>query len=347
MKIITFLCCIALLGLMSPALLNAGDDATRTDGTAIRPGRPQTSPRAVLEPPIVNRFPTPDGATRGIAFDGAYLWAANSGDGNSTNGHKIYRVDPATGAAIDTFTPPANSPCGLAWDGQYLWMGSLNHNIYKCDTATMASLKSFAFPSMAFDMAWDGQYLYCVAGNTNQIFRLDTAAGAILDTVFATYPADAVRPFGLECLPYYNGSLWAANDGSATNTINAWDFNTETWVDQWSAAPAVYPCGLAYDSVTRQLWVSCWTMDSIYQFDLTTYGISETGSRSVQSIGIAPNPFIGSALIKGETTGLRLYDATGRNLGPVNGRFFGAGLNPGVYFLKLDGAQPIKAVKLR
>lgn len=304
-------------------------------------------PRAILDPPIVNRFPSPDGATRGIAFDGVYLWAANSGDGNSSNGYKIYRIDPATGAAIDTFTPPANSPCGLTWDGQFLWVGSLNYNIYKCDTATMTSVKSFGFPNMPFDMAWDGQHLWCVEGNTNRIYQLDTASGAILDTVLATYSADAIRPFGLEYLPFYDGSLWAANDGNATNTINAWDFNTETWVDQWPAAPAVYPCGLAYDSVSMQLWVSCWTKDSIYQFDLTTYGVTEIGQRSVKLPSIAPNPFVGSAFITGKTTNLRLYDAVGRNLGLVNGRIFGADLNPGVYFLKFDDGQPVKAVKLR
>jgi hypothetical protein len=34
-------------------------------------------------PPLINVFPAPDSAMRGLAYDGQFLWAANSGDGNS------------------------------------------------------------------------------------------------------------------------------------------------------------------------------------------------------------------------------------------------------------------------
>lgn len=307
-----------------------------------------TAPGLSLAPPLSYCFAAPDGASRGLSFDGQYLWVANSGDGNSSYGHKIYRVDPNTGAVITSFDPPANSACGLEFDGQYLWLSVLGQMIYKLDTLNMSVIRSFASTGgMPFDLAWDGEYLYQTQATS--IYVLDTATGTAIDTIFATYSSPNVRPFGLVFLDFPDGDqLWTCDGGYGSNMVNAWDFTQSLWVDQWPANPTTYPCGLAYDSVGKKLFVSCWSLDSIYVYDMSSYGI-ETGLPGSTPIGIlkaAPNPFFNHTTLDDATGQVEIYDASGRLIETAVGRIVGQNLKAGVYFLRTNGCRPLKVIKL-
>jgi DNA-binding beta-propeller fold protein YncE len=305
------------------------------------------APGINLAPPLSYYFAAPDGATRGLSFDGTYLWVANSGDGNSSNGAKIYRVNPVTGAIISTFDPPAASPCGLEFDGQYLWLSVLGATIYKLDTLNMSVVRSFsAVGGMPFDLAFDGQYLYQT--QSTSIYVLDTATGTAIDTVFATYSSPNVRPFGLVYLDFPGGAqLWTCDGGYGSNMVNAWDFTQSIWIDQWPANPTTYPCGLAYDSVGKKLFVSCWTLDSIYVFDLSSYGIEiGPGSTPINILKAAPNPFLNHTTLDDATGQVEIFDCGGRLIETAIGRTIGQNLKTGVYFLKAPGCRPLKIVKL-
>ena len=246
-------------------------------------------------PPLINVFPAPDSAMRGLAYDGQFLWAANSGDGNSLYGAKIYKLLPDSGIAIDTFNAINDFSCGLAWDGEFLWYSEyINGFIYQLDTSTMAPVKSFAAPTThPFDLAWDGVYLYAVRGNQPYISVIDTSSGMEIDSIAATYSSPNVRPFGLTFLPRGAPQLLTCDGNYGSNLVNSWNFYTSAWVEQWASDPLSYPSGLAHDSVTERLWVSCYERDSIYVYDVSQVGIHLEESVTVEftQTEVFPNPF--------------------------------------------------------
>jgi hypothetical protein len=219
----------------------------------------------------VGSFVAPDGAIRGLTFDGTNLWAANSGDGNSTFGDKIWKLNASTGAVLGMYDAPGlSSPCGMTWDGFYLWHSDFGTDlVYKIDPATMAVLKTLPAPNgLIGDLAWDGEYLYAAVLSPGMIIKFDTITGTPVDTIYATYSSPNVRPFGLAYLPFSSGQVWTSDGGYGSNLVNEWDIATSTWIYQWPANPASYPCGLAYDPVSGYMWVSCWDTDSIYIWDV-------------------------------------------------------------------------------
>jgi hypothetical protein len=308
-------------------VVHAGRDMSLPAQDVAKGGRTGLLEVRSLTPPLLGAFPAPDSAMRGLAFDGYYLWAANSGDGNSAHGAKIYLIDPNTGVAVDTFNAVGDFSCGLAWDGTYLWYSEyIVGYIYQLDVNTMSVVKSFPAPSThPFDLAWDGTYLYAVKGNQPYISVIDTSDGREIDSITATYTSPNVRPFGLVFLPRNAPQLLTSDGNYGSNYVNTWNFYTAAWVDQWAADPAVYPSGLAYDSVTERLWVSCYERDSIYVYDVSQVHVLDEESRSIDlaRIEIHPNPFneiteIRCAIPEGVDTrlysvvGMKIYDSAGR-----------------------------------
>lgn len=255
-----------------------------------------------VTPPLIGAFEAPDKDMRGLAYDGQFLWAANSGDDSSAYGPKIYKLDPDSGTVINAYAGIANYPCGLAWDGQYLWHSAFVAGmIYRLDVATMSVDKSFAAPTThPFDLAWHGAYLYAVRGNEPMISVIDTSAGLEIDSIGATYSSPNVRPFGLTAVGRNAPQLWTSDGNYGSNFVNLWDSFTNNWIDQWAAEPATYPAGLAYDSVSERLWVSCFNRDSIYIYDVSQVGIAADETEYVGGFRIEahPNPFNNSTNIR-------------------------------------------------
>jgi hypothetical protein len=221
-------------------------------------------PAPVADSVFVTSFPAPGSIPRGCTFDGTDLWIA---DHSGT----LYKVNALTGAVIGSWPAPAGTgACGLAWDGAYLWHSDcLTDVIYKIDPNTMAPVSQFTAPgtAMMFDLAWDGTNLYGALGNDDYILGF-TTTGVVIDSIHATYTAGNVRPFGLTYLSTGAGELWASDGTNGANTVNLWDFGTSTWFKQWSATPANYLCGLAYDSVSGYMWITCCNSDQVYVWDV-------------------------------------------------------------------------------
>ena len=105
--------------------------------------------------------------------------------------------------------------------------------------------------------------------------------------------------------------------------VNDWNFYAGSWIDQWAADPATYPSGIAYDSVTQRLWVSCYARDSIYVYDASLVGIASAGEEvaHLARLEVWPNPFSNITQIRYSILDsryliqepyLRIYDVGGR-----------------------------------
>jgi hypothetical protein len=326
--------------------------------------------------PLIGSFAAPDSAMRGLAFDGQYLWAANSGDGNSINGPMIYRLNPDSGNVLNAFVITMNYPCGLAWDGQYLWHSLyVSGMIFQLDTAGLAILKSFTAPNThPFDLTWFDNKLYAVRGNEPYISVIDTSDGSEVDSIHATYSSPNVRPFGLTCIARAMPALLTCDGNYGSNLVNMWSLHSSAWVDQWPGEPAIYPSGLAYDSVSERLWMSCYERDSIYIYDVSQVGIITNVTEGISGCEITarPNPFNKTTQIRYkindprytiEKPSLSIYDASGRLVKLFNREscimnresvlswdgndMYGRQLPPGIYFLSSAHAgSMIKLVKL-
>ncbi|MEO0231377.1 MAG: T9SS type A sorting domain-containing protein [candidate division WOR-3 bacterium] len=306
-----------------------------------------------LQPPLINKFPAPDGASRGLCFDGNYLWCSNSGDGNSQYGAKIYKLNPNNGTVINSYSPPGMYPNGLAWDGEYLWHSDHGTNmIYKIDPNSMSVIKSFS-ANFPFDLAFDGIYLYYVKGNTPYIIKIDTATGNKIDSIYCNYSSPNVRPFGLEYFPFSSPQLWTSDGNYGSNYVNEYDFSTGSWFYQWIGNPTVYPCGLAYDPVSGYLWISCWTKDSIYVYNVGSYTRENFKKREknlTQQLFLKNNLIIN--LDERDKIEIILSDIRGRVIfkqvsnSPTIVKITTSNLKKGIYFLKLSSSNNQNIFKL-
>jgi hypothetical protein len=365
---------LVIFGLTSFA--QAGLDLSVTDSefgdneVSVSSGIPRQTP------PLINAFAAPDSAMRGLTYDGEFIWVANSGDGNSSFGPMIYKLDADSGTVIESFLGISDHPCGLAWDGQYLWHSVyLDGTIYKLNPATMTIDTSFPAPTqMTFGLAWDGTFLYAVRGNEPYISVIEPDSGLVVDSIEATYSSPNVRPFGLVYLERGGRQLWTSDGNYGSNYVNAWNFGSSSWFDQWAATPATYPCGLAHDSVTERLWISCYDRDSIYVYDVSQTPITtdNTEELHLHLLQVRPNPFTHQTHIRFSIhdTGysmknltLGIYDASGRLVKSFNSlssienqgsSILWCGrddqnrvLGSGIYFLVSNqGGSAVKIVKL-
>ncbi|GEM_PF-2770831 len=352
---------IAIIGVTSMAI--ADYDATVENVSSMMINE-QPSPPRLLQPPLIGQFAAPDGASRGITFDGTYLWIANSGDGNSSQGRRIWKVDPNNGSVINSYPAFGSGiPVGLTWDGSYLWYAEFSPaGIFKIDTGSMSVVKQLPTPtSIPFDLACDGQYLYVVHGNDTIISKIDTASGSVQEQIPCNYSSPNVRPFGLAHLPFGSGELWTCDGNYGSNYMNEYDFASASWVDQWATNPATYPCGVAYDPATGHLWVSCWRTDSIYIFDAGTPHVAERSREFFTGFRIYPNPTFGMVTIEfnlaqTDQVNLTLYDPSGRAIKHLINRPLAIGkhtltfdfhnLPPGPYFIFWEGERGKRIGKL-
>lgn len=116
------------------------------------------------------------GTPTGVAWDGKYLWQGTAGSVNN-----LFRLDPATGTVLGTFTVPGGVQ-GVAWDGRFLWVSTVASggvtDIYRYDrSGTM--IEKFAAPTQLKtlgDLDSDGTNLWAVDSQSAKIYQLATPA---------------------------------------------------------------------------------------------------------------------------------------------------------------------------
>ena len=90
---------------------------------------------------IVGQFPSPGGESRGLAWDGGYLWCADS------NADSIYKLNPVDGTVLSSifFFLPVNYG-GITWSqDDNLWIAKEEY-FFKVHPATGAEVDNFHCP---------------------------------------------------------------------------------------------------------------------------------------------------------------------------------------------------------
>ena len=90
---------------------------------------------------IVGEFPSPAGESRGLAWDGRYLWCADS------EADSIYKMNPVEGTVLSSifFNLPLNYG-GITWSqDNNLWIAKEEY-FYKLHPNTGAELANFHCP---------------------------------------------------------------------------------------------------------------------------------------------------------------------------------------------------------
>ncbi len=216
------------------------------------PQKISVSPPAFSDPlNIVAMIDAPGEFTTGLAFDGIYLWSADSGT------KKIYKLSTA-GEVMADFDITGELPFGIAYDGTSLWYSEfVTGKIYKTDT-TGKNITSFASPGgWSSGLAFDGTYLYSSNFEAKKIYRMDTSGNII--SSFAS-PGD--YPTGLA----FDGTyLW--NSDSKSGKVYKLDTSGNI-IAMFEPYLLAKPYGIAFDG--NDVWIADDDTDKIYKLSFTS-----------------------------------------------------------------------------
>jgi DNA-binding beta-propeller fold protein YncE len=214
---------------------------------------------------IIDSFRSPGDSPQGLAFDGEYLWVADSyGPG------LIYKID-TQGNIIDYIGSPDYDPRGLAFDGTYLWLSDSGGwdfpgKIFKLDTSGNV-IDSFSSPGTEpVGLTFDGEYLWCSDWEESKIYKLDTS-GNVIDSIDAPggSPAD---------LTFDGKYLWSLS----RITLLIYRLDTSGNVIESFYSPATYdpyntfyfPSGLAWDGEYLRVAYAAEYDSMIYKYDVSS-----------------------------------------------------------------------------
>ncbi|MCK5078221.1 MAG: transglutaminase, partial [Calditrichia bacterium] len=158
---------------------------------------------------VEKQIPAPGSCLTGLTFDGKHIW------GVDRKSDKIYKIDPADGKIINSFTSPGYFPTGLAWDGEHLWVSDLDFTntstesysgkIYQVCPKSGKTLSVIMSPGAdPMGLAWDGQYLWVSDNKDDMIYQISPDDG----TTISSFKAPASNPGGMTWDGNY---LWIAD----------------------------------------------------------------------------------------------------------------------------------------
>jgi len=150
-----------------------------------------------------------EGACSGTAFDGSHIWQIT--DAN------IVRVDPATGAVVQTVERPKDTHCsGMAWSNGTLWIGDyLNKKLVQLDIESGRVLKTLDSDRFVTGIEWIDGELWHGAWETREqpcgpsLRKLDHGSGEVLEEL-AMPDGWSVSGTGVDA----DGQIWCGGSHS-------------------------------------------------------------------------------------------------------------------------------------
>jgi uncharacterized protein (TIGR03437 family) len=176
----------------------------------------------------------------GVAFDGTYIWVANS---NSNNVTKLLAT---TGATVGTYAA-GTGPEGIAFDGENIWVvndtGTTKSGaVTKILTSTGAIVGGDTVGKMPIGVAFDGANIWVASCNSNSVTKLLASNGAIAGTYSTGYCPWAVA--------FDGANIWVANSGNGSVT----KLLASTGALMGTYTVGGGPSGIAFDGTN--IWVA-------------------------------------------------------------------------------------------
>ncbi|MBK9963612.1 MAG: hypothetical protein IPP07_01395 [Holophagales bacterium] len=234
----------------------------------------------------------------GMAFDGLYLWVANS--------QSVSKILPSLNVVAATYTV-LQSAQNLAFDGIHIWVagsysGAPVSKIRVSDgTVTTVPLAGY---TAAYGIAFDGSALW--VGANGKVLKLDPATGNLLTTV--NLPAGYTNAKDV----IFDGTyVWVAGNNATGTVFRVLASNPATTVE--FATGYVYPSGLVYDGAN--VWITNYSNSSVSKMRasdgvvLATYPVG-TNPRGIVFDGV--NIWVGC---DGSSNVYKLRAATGQQVG--------------------------------
>jgi DNA-binding beta-propeller fold protein YncE len=112
----------------------------------------------------------------GVAFDGANIWTANSGDGT------VSKLRASDGTLLGTFKV-GNTPYGMTFDGANMWVTNSGDNtVTKLRASDGKNLGTFKVGQMPFWMALDREDIWVANFNDGTVSKLRASDGKTVGT---------------------------------------------------------------------------------------------------------------------------------------------------------------------
>jgi hypothetical protein len=267
---------------------------------------------------VIRAFPSPGFYGSGLAWDGSHLWASNIADAShpETFWYRFYRIDPFSGAPVDSFATWPSFYHGIAWDGTHLW-GEHNWDTLSRLTPEGAVVSDLDAPvfftfGAAYDQAAGVLWVTAFQGQT-AIYKLDPVTGEQLARL---EPAESVTTHGWADLAWDGTHLWHTN--VADDVVYKIEPASGAILDSFES-PAPDCEGLTFDGTS--LWLSSTTTDSIYQVESGLAGLAAPAAAPARELRVTafPNPARGpirfalDAPVAG-TLELAVHDVAGRRV---------------------------------
>ncbi|MBM4130981.1 hypothetical protein FJ250_08125 [bacterium] len=123
-------------------------------------------------------------ADRGLAWDGACLWAAGDADGGVS---RLLRLDPARLTVVASYPTAGHRPAAVCHDGRFVWLVDRDSGrLERFDPSLLEITRSTAAPAFSpAGLAWDGRHLWLTDAGTGRLYRLSGSRRAWSGTVAA------------------------------------------------------------------------------------------------------------------------------------------------------------------
>jgi streptogramin lyase len=130
--------------------------------------------------------PANGGTLRGIVFEAGFLWMSVS------NPSMIYKINPATGLAVDSITSPGNEPRGITFSGGAMYCNDTTiDSVFSYNTTAGTWTSRFATPTpaggsttnrFATGLTWDGSNFWIAnsSGNYDHVYKLTPSGDPLL-----------------------------------------------------------------------------------------------------------------------------------------------------------------------
>ena len=144
--------------------------------------------------------------SRGLAFDGKYLWSCgDSQDG----GALLYKIESDTLTVEAAYPTPGHRPCGAAWDGEFVWLVDRDTGrLDRFDTEHEEVTRSILTPGFSpYGLAFDGRFFWVSDSGTGRLYRLARNTGTWNGSVAADVWSFRGRDLALA---WDGSSLWFA-----------------------------------------------------------------------------------------------------------------------------------------